>query len=187
VRPVTLLATSCSKRAERRVFRVRLAMRLDARRVAHRTGRVTSRIGALGDRERAAFFSRRATDSPTSARDYLASSRLGREAEHPHMTTAWSLAVMTQTKGWILTALFVFSAVTLAEAQVPTAGSNPKRSTGTQSGGKATTGTMTPSGPSRTNPSPNPFENPIMQPLPPATSTVNPQQNYPPVSPPVGR
>jgi len=95
---------------------------------------------------------------------------------------------MTQTTGWILSALLILGTIAVADAQVPTGGSQPKRTTGTPTGGISAGKTNPGAGPVRTNPSANPFENPIMQPIPPATSTVNPQQNYPgPALPPATR
>ena len=73
----------------------------------------------------------------------------------------------------LLTAVCVVIGFNGAEAQVPTSGSQQRQVTTPQQGGTATTGTAT-----RTNPSSTPFQNPIMQPLPPANSTTNPQQNY---------
>jgi hypothetical protein len=83
---------------------------------------------------------------------------------------------MIKTAGWILAASLVVGSVGLAAAQVPTPGSQQKRPVGTP--GVSTTGKAAPGTPTRTNPSANPFADPLMQPIPPASSTINPQQNY---------
>jgi hypothetical protein len=94
---------------------------------------------------------------------------------------------MSRSKRLILTVLIGLSALAVvqAQAQVPTGGSQQRPQSGSSAGGSIGT---RPPGPVRTNPSANPFENPVMQPIPPATSTINPQQNeQPAVLPPTPR
>ena len=71
---------------------------------------------------------------------------------------------------WSLAILLLIGLAAVAQAQVRT-GSQQYGRTGV--GGTASSGYAV-----STYPSSNPFRNPIMQPIPRATSTVNPQQNY---------
>jgi hypothetical protein len=82
------------------------------------------------------------------------------------------------TARWTLAAFVLAGSATIALAQVAT-GTQQHRRGAPPTGGTASTGSAV-----RTQPSNNPFKSPITQPIPPATSTVNPQQNYTPPVPP---